>query len=223
MLFPSGGHKIMHTKLRYTSLMSGLALVAILAILTACKQNVSTPEANQPSPQQTPVLPTGPAVPVSSPTQAGGIAWTVPTGWEPGPEHQMRIATYRIHAIAGDPEDAECAVYFFGTGQGGTVEANLDRWKSQFTGPNGQAPVPAEITKKVIGGLTTSTLAVSGTYSGAGGMTGQASASKPNYRMRAAIIEAPQGLVFFKLTGPLNTVAAAENDFNALLGSVHQP
>jgi hypothetical protein len=40
--------------------------------------------------------------------------------------------------------------------------------------------------------------------------------------MRAAIIEAPEGLVFFKLAGPLNTVAAAESDFNSLLGSVHQ-
>jgi hypothetical protein len=40
--------------------------------------------------------------------------------------------------------------------------------------------------------------------------------------MRGAIVEAPEGLVFFKLTGPLNTVAAAENDFNSLLGSVHR-
>jgi len=45
---------------------------------------------------------------------------------------------------------------------------------------------------------------------------------KPNSRMRGAIVEAPEGLVFFKLTGPLNTVAAAENDFNSLLGSVHR-
>ena len=67
------------------------------------------------------------AMPTNSPTQAGGVAWTVPAGWEQGPEHQMRIATYRIHAIAGDPDDAECTVYFYGTGQGGTVEANLDR------------------------------------------------------------------------------------------------
>ncbi len=63
---------------------------------------------------------------------------------------------------------------------------------------------------------------MSGTYGGAGGMMGQASAPKSNYRMRAAIIEAPEGLVFFKLTGSLNTVAAAENDFNSLLGSVHR-
>ena len=61
-----------------------------------------------------------------------------------------------------------------------------------------------------------------GNLSGGGWNDGQEQVKKPNYRMRAAIIEAPEGLVFFKLTGPLNTVAAAENDFNSLLGSVHR-
>ncbi len=221
-----GNHNIMNTKTRHTSLITALGLFAVLAGLTACKQNVSAPEAQKPASQQTPVLPTSPgapAMPGSMPTQAAGIAWTVPTGWELGPEHQMRVATYRIHAIAGDPEDAECAVCFFGTGQGGTVEANLDRWKSQFTGADGHSPVPAQVEKRVIGGLKVSTLTASGTYLGAGGMMSQEEVKKPNFRMRAAIIEAPAGLVFFKLTGPLNTVAAAENDFNSLLESVHQP
>jgi len=198
--------------------------LAALAGLTACKQGANAPAAEKPAPQQPPVLPTAPgSMPdlSSAPSQAAGVAWTVPAGWETETARQMRVATYRIHAIAGDPEDAECAVYFFGTGQGGTVEANLDRWKGQFTAPDGQSPAPAQIEKKVIGGLTVSTLAVSGTYGGAGGMMGQAPSIKSNFRMRAAIIEAPQGLVFFKLTGPLNTVAASENDFNALLGSLH--
>ncbi len=158
------------------------------------------------------------------PLGPGGIAWTVPTGWEMGPEHQMRIATYRIHAIAGDPDDAECAVYFFGTGQGGSVEANLSRWAGQFTGPDGQAPKEAPKTdQRRVGGLKISTLTASGTYLGAGGMMGQPSAPKPNYRMRAAIVEAPEGLVFFKLAGPVNTVASSEKDFDALLNSVHRP
>ena len=201
-----------------------VVLLAFAASQTACKQNVSAPEAEKPA--QTPVLPNSPgASPVASvaPTQAGGIAWTVPAGWEMGPEHQMRVATYRIHAIAGDPEDAECAVYFFGPGQGGTVEANLDRWAHQFTGPDGQAPAaPPKIEKRVIAGLQVSTLTASGTYLGAGGMMSQEQVKKPNFRMRAAIIEAPQGLVFFKLTGPLNTVAAAEGDFSSLLASMHR-
>jgi hypothetical protein len=57
----------------------------------------------------------------------------------------MRIATYRNHAIAGDPEDAECAVYFFGAEQGrptsitgriislrpmGNPRPNRRKWKS---------------------------------------------------------------------------------------------
>ena len=121
----------MYIKTRYLSLMSGLALLTIAACVTACKQGANAPVAEKSAAEQPPVLPAGPgAAPEmgSAPTQAAGIAWTVPTGWEAGPARQMRVATYRIHAIAGDPEDAECAVYFFGTGQGGTVDANLKRW-----------------------------------------------------------------------------------------------
>jgi len=40
----------------------------------------------------------------------------------------MRAATYTIVPAAGDTASAECVVYFFGAGQGGSVEANLDRW-----------------------------------------------------------------------------------------------
>ena len=217
----------MYIKTRYISLMSALALLVIMAGLTACKQGANAPVAEKPAPQQRPVLPTAPGSPSelsSAPSQAAGVAWTVPAGWETAAARQMRIATYRIHAIVGDPEDAECAVYFFGTGQGGTVEANLDRWAHQFTSPDGQSPAQAaKIEKRVIAGLKVSTLSVSGTYLGAGGMMSQEQVKKPNSRMLGAIIEAPEGLVFFKLAGPLNTVAAAENDFNSLLGSVHRP
>lgn len=216
----------MYIKTRNISLVSAVALLALAANFIACKQGANTSVAEKPGAQQPPVLPSAPGAPAemgSSPSQAAGIAWTVPAGWEAGPAHQMRIATYRIRAIAGDPEDAECAVYFFGTGQGGTVEANLKRWAHQFTSPDGQSPVPpAKMETRVVAGLKVSTLAVSGTYLGAGGMSGQQEVKKPNFRMRAAIIEAPEGLVFFKLTGPLNTVAAAEADFNSLLGSVHR-
>ena len=223
---PYGNHKAMSIKIRYISLMGGLALLSILVGLTACKQGTTAPVAENSASQQAPVLPTAPGSAPEmggTPSQAAGVAWTVPTGWELGPARRMRIATYRLHAIAGDPEDAECAVYFFGTGQGGTVDANLERWAHQFTAPDGQSPAqPAKIEKRVFAGLKVSTLTVSGTYLGAGGMMGQEEVKKPNYRMRAAIIEAPEGLVFFKLTGPLNTVAAAEGDFNSLLGSLHR-
>jgi len=216
----------MKTNMRSISFLATLAFLVTLLSMTACKQGANSPVAEKSAPKQQPVLPTAPgSAPDMSnpPSQAAGVAWTVPAGWEAAPARQMRIATYRIHAIAGDPEDAECAVYFFGRGQGGTVEANLDRWAHQFTSPDGQSPSPpGKMETRVIAGLKVSTLAVSGTYLGGGGMMSQEQVKKPNFRMRGAIVEAPEGLVFFKLTGPLNTVAAAENDFNSLLGSVHR-
>jgi hypothetical protein len=215
--------KTMYTKIRCTSLSRGLALLVVLASLTACKQGTINPAPEKASPQPQPVVPAAPAEMGSAPSQAAGVAWTVPAGWEVEPARQMRIATYRIHAIVGDPEDAECAVYFFGSGQGGTVEANLDRWAHQFTSPDGQSLAPrAKMEKRVIAGLNVSTITVSGTYLGAGGMMGQEQVKKANFRMLGAIVEAPEGLVFFKLTGPLNTVAGANGDFQSLLDSLHR-
>ena len=53
----------------------------------------------------------------------------------------MRAATYAVAPAAGDTAPAECALYFFGAGLGGGVQANIDRWKGQFAAPGG-APRP---------------------------------------------------------------------------------
>jgi hypothetical protein len=199
-------------------------LLAVVATLMACKQATNASVEEKSAPHQPAVLPAAPGpLPATggAASQAAGVAWRVPPGWEAEPARRMRIATYRIHATAGDPEDAECAVYFFGPGQGGTVEANLDRWAHQFTSANGRSLAPPKMEKRMIAGLNVSTLAVAGIYLGSGAMMGQ-EARKPNFRMRAAIVEAPEGLVFFKLVGPLNTVSAAESDFNSLLGTLHR-
>jgi hypothetical protein len=133
-----------------------------------------------------------------------GLKWTAPAGWkaESG-SRPMRAATYTVG-------DAECAVYFFGQGQGGGIQANLDRWESQFQGSI------SKTGKRTIHGLPVTTIDVSGNYNG---MTG-GGAPKPGYRMLGAIVENPAGNVFFKFTGPAKTIAANEAKFNQLLDSV---
>jgi hypothetical protein len=42
----------------------------------------------------------------------------------------------------------------------------------------------------------------------------------PGYRLLGAIVEAPGGTLFFKLTGPAKTIAAHEKNFNQLLLSI---
>jgi hypothetical protein len=162
------------------------------------------------------------AVKVShQPDHAAGIQWSVPAGWQVAAARPMRVATYRIAPAAGDEEPAECAVYFFGTGQGGSVEANLDRWATQFAQPDGRPAAPEGQNRKVAG-LNVHTIRVQGTYLAAGGPMAPVSQTKPNYAMLGAIVEAPQGLVFFKLTGPARTVSAAQPDFEAMFATLRR-
>jgi hypothetical protein len=134
---------------------------------------------------------------------ASGIQWTPPSTWKAQAPKPMRAATYTI-------DDAECIVNYFGPGQGGPVDANVKRWIGQLQG--GEAN--AKTAKRTIKGLNVTTVDVSGTYSGMGGT------AKPGYRLVGAIVEAPQGSVFFKLTGPAKTVAANQAKFETMLNSI---
>jgi hypothetical protein len=151
---------------------------------------------------------------------AAGLKWAPPAGWkaETG-SRPMRVATYDIPAAPGDKDPAECAVYFFGQGQGGGIQANLDRWKGQFHAPGGK-PADAKTGKRTINGMPVTTIDVSGEYSGMGGPMSGGGAAKPGYRLLGAIVEGPGGNVFFKFTGPAKTIAANQPKFEQLLASV---
>jgi len=130
----------------------------------------------------------------------------------------MRAATYTIAPASGDRASAECGVYFFGAGQGGTVEANLERWKGQFKGLDGKV-APAQIAKRTVHGLTVTTIDTAGEYSGLGGPMAAASRAVPGYRLLGAIVEASGGNMFIKFTGPAKTIAENQRKFEQMLAS----
>jgi hypothetical protein len=139
-----------------------------------------------------------------------GVKWTAPAGWVSKGTAPMRAATYTVG-------DAECVVYFFGQGQGGSVEANLARWNGQFT-RNG-APAVAKTAKRIVHGLPVTTMDVTGVYAGMGGPMMSPQAPQADYRMLAAIVENPNGNLFVKFTGPVKTVTANEPKFEQLVAS----
>jgi hypothetical protein len=147
---------------------------------------------------------------------AAGAQWTPPAVWKAQAQRPMRAATYTVPAAAGDKEDGECAVFFFGAGQGGGVDANVRRWLAQFEGGESVQPKPK---KQTISGLSVTVIEHSGTYMDGGPMM-QAKTARPGYRLIGAIVEAPQGNVFFKLTGPAKTVQAAQPAFDKMLQSL---
>jgi hypothetical protein len=149
---------------------------------------------------------------------AAGVRWTAPAGWKAEPARPMRAATYAVPPAAGDTMPGECGVFFFGPGQGGSIEANLERWSSQFVGADGKT-APAKVGKRTISGLTVTTIESAGRYTGMGGPMATTTRGVPGYRLLGAIVQGPGGNVFVKFTGPANTVAAHQAKFEQLLTS----
>ncbi len=145
---------------------------------------------------------------------AGGISWTAPTAWKVDAPRQMRAATYLVSPAKGDTDGGECGVFYFGEGQGGSVDANVDRWVGQFEG--GKAPLRK---KEKLAGFDVTTIEVDGTFASSMGGPMGPKTPKPGYKLLGAIIEGPKGNVFFKLTGPAKTVEAARADFLKMLKS----
>lgn len=156
------------------------------------------------------------SVPMSDQTgSAAGISWGIPQGWTVQGERMMRVATYVIEATGGDEENGECAVFFFGSEQGGDVRMNISRWSGQFEG----SPAAEESTEE-INGVRVTNVKIAGTYLAPGGMTMESTATKEGFVLLGAIVEAPEGNVFFKFTGPEATVLGAEGAFKAMVGTL---
>jgi hypothetical protein len=149
---------------------------------------------------------------------AAGLRWTAPAAWKSEAPRPMRAATYSIPLAAGDDGIAECVVNYFGPGQGGSVDANIERWRGQVLGSDGK-PATAKIDKKA-GRVPITTVDASGTYTGMGGPMSGGSKPVAGYRLIGAIVEGPGGNVFFKLTGPAKTIAAQQKNFELLLASI---
>src|SRR5262245_32563470 len=83
----------------------------------------------------------------------------VPADWKEQPvSGPMRVKQFVVPHVAGDPRDAEVIIFYFGKGQGGDVEQNVNRWRSMFEPPGGKT----ESFK--VGDVKTTVFDVSGTY-----------------------------------------------------------
>ncbi len=159
--------------------------------------------------------------PVAAHGTDAGVKFTAPSGWiQETPSSSMRVAQYRLPRDERDSEDAEMAVFYF-QGQGGSVQANIDRWIGQFIKADGSpASDVARVNRKDSGGVPLTIVDVSGTYTGSGGPMATTARPKPDFRMLAAVAETSSGPYFFKLTGPVKTVAKWESSFHAFLNSI---
>jgi hypothetical protein len=144
-----------------------------------------------------------------------GYSAPIPASWvAEAPASPMRAGQYRVPGAATGGE-AEVIAFHFPPGQGGTVEANIERWASQFTSPDGR-PINPRIQKFKVGGVPVTFVELHGNYSRGVGM-GPEGQAKPNQTLLVAIAETPDGRFTFQMHGPRATVAGQRKAFEAMV------
>jgi hypothetical protein len=189
----------------------------------ACNQEKSSEPATATS-----SAPAGPSRLAASHSPSGGektfgpMKMTVPGGWvEQAPSSSMRQAQFSLPRAEGDTVDGELVVFYFGAGQGGSVEANIDRWIGQFGQPDGSSSKNrAKTSKTEISGMTVSLVDVTGIYQAPIMPGAPERHNSAGYRMLAAVVETSQGPWFFKLVGPERTIAKWSDSFDQLIKSI---
>ena len=185
---------------------AGVVLVFLISCL-ACTNRGSTAVANQ---QTTPAQ-----------NPSGELRFKAPDGWTvEKPTSSMRVAQYKLPKVEGDKDDATLVLYYFGATQGGTAQANIDRWIGQMQQPDGSdSKSKAKMESLTVNGLKVTTVDVTGTYTAEMAPGSKTFHNDAEYRLRAAVVETPKGNYFVKLAGPVKTIARWDKEYNDYLKS----
>ena len=152
---------------------------------------------------------------------SGDLHFKAPDDWTTEKtSSSMRVAQYKLPKAEGDKEDASLVLYYFGATQGGTAQANIDRWILQMQQPDGSSSKDKAKTETMtVNGLKVTTVDVSGTYTAEMAPGSKTFHNDDNYRLRAAVIETPKGNYFVKLAGPAKTIVRWDQSYNDYLKS----
>jgi hypothetical protein len=156
-------------------------------------------------------MPAQPAAPANISTetsdpswlQCGSIEFPKPAAWTwVKPTAAFRTLQYEV------PGGAELIVSVFPAGDGGAVDANIERWANQFGGP-GSVKAREE---RSVGALRVVRVDFEGDFKGMG-----MAQAKAGMAQLGAIVQGPSHSVFIRLLGSRATVGAARDDFERMV------
>jgi len=156
--------------------------------------------------------PTTPSTPQPVAFRVGPLRFDRPESWQwVKPSGAFRTAQLEKKA----PDGTSLVITFsrFPAGEGGSVQANIDRWISQFTQTTGTP----EVISHAGPGCPFTLVRILGTMKG--GVPGGPPKDLPQALLRGGILEAEGELVMVKLAGPASAVRSGEKDFEALISA----
>jgi hypothetical protein len=151
--------------------------------------------------------------------ELAGLKSTTPADWKAEPPSTKsvvpRLYTFKLARAAGDPDDAELAIFL--TPGGGSIEQNVDRHIAKFEAPAGKKAEDIRKQSKVkVGPLDAAYLDIQGTF------LKKFPPFDPNakitraedYRELYVVFETKDGLASFVLLGPAKTVEKHKKAFD---------
>ena len=146
--------------------------------------------------------------------KVGEFTFATPSGWEWVPTTSL-LRKAQLRFPSGQEAQAEVLFFYFGTNDGGGIQANLDRWIGMFEGPKDKLNAKTEET--TVNGHKIHYVQAQGTF--LSGMPGGPKTPQPGTMLLGAIIESRDGAVFLRCTGPVETVQAGSKTFRSLVES----
>jgi hypothetical protein len=143
--------------------------------------------------------------------EVAGFRAPKPASWVwTKPSMQFRTLQYTVAGEEDSTKAAELIVSVFVAGDGGPLDANIERWRGQFRKNN--EPVEAKRSAREVGPLKVEFVELEGDFMAMG-----APAPKTNTLQLAAIVQAEGRNVFFRLVGPKETVEANREAFDKMI------
>lgn len=192
--------------------MRWVLLCVVAAMLWAGGQTV---RAAHPAPRDQDVYLAGPTLKID------GVQFTLPSKWlSESSDNQARAGQWRVSPPHGqDGESGEVVVFYFGPNVGGSATENIEAWVGTMFNAEGH-PAAAEVKHRVIGNFKISQVVIFGTYNQTVPIAGIPPQPKSNYGLVGAVIETPQGNLYWRFTGPEALITATLPLFNKVIDSV---
>lgn len=166
------------------------------------------------APHDTDVTLAGPSFPV------GDLKFTIPAKWKiQMVESPARGGQWLVPPLKEKGEGGQVVAFYFGPNIGGSAKENIEAWIGTMFNAEGH-PAGAEVKHHEIGGLKISQVVIFGTYNQVVSLPGVPPVPKSNYGLLGAVIENPQGNIYWRFTGPEPLITATLPLFNKMIDSV---
>lgn len=148
----------------------------------------------------------------------GAFRMQAPESWNSiEPKSNMIEVEFKIPMADGDDAEKDGRLTIMAAGGG--IDANISRWKGQFSQPDGSSIDDKTTVQEIeVSGMKTHMVDITGTFAERANMTAPPT-MRDNYRMLAAIVETGKQQYFIKFYGGAATVEANKENFEEFIKS----